>query len=195
MIFWSMKFLPFFACPANPGNSHDIPKSRLTTSVWPCISNGLAVANPETIMSLLRLFAGRFVVLLGAFTAGLAPSLAQAAETFPFDQELRLDVSPMRPAKRMPSLTVAPDGKVSIDLWCKTVMARVELTDDGLKIEPGPLPEALPEMMGNGQCTPERMQADQDLLAVLSQVTGWRSKGGALVLDGPKPLKFRPASN
>ena len=146
-------------------------------------------------MGLLSLSTGRFIVLLGAFAAGLTPSLAQAADPFPFDQELRLDVSLMRPGKRMPALTVAPDGKATVDLWCKTVTAQVELTDTSIKIEPGPMPEALPEMMGNGQCTPERMQADQDLLAVFSQVTGWRLKGGALVLDGPKPLKFRPASN
>ena len=142
-------------------------------------------------MSLRRLFAGCFVVLWGVFAAGFA----LAAEPFPFDQELLLSAAPMRPAKRMPALTVALDGKATIDLWCKTVTARVELTDAGIKIEPGPMPEAMPEMMGNGQCTPERMQADQDLLAAFSQVTGWRSKGGALVLEGSKPLKFRPASN
>ena len=142
-------------------------------------------------MSLLRLSAGLLIVLVGAFAAGLA----LGAEAFPFDQELMLNAVPMRPAKRMPALTVGPDGKATIDLWCKTVAAQVELTEASIKIEPGPLPEALPEMMGNGQCTPERMQADQDLLAVFSQVTGWRLKGGALVLDGPKPLKFRPASN
>ena len=149
-------------------------------------------------MNLLRLFAGRFIVLWGAFAAGLtqlAPGLAVAAEPFPYDQELLLNTAPMRPAKRMPALTVAPDGKATIDLWCNTVTARVDLTDSGIKIEPGPMPEALPEMMGSGQCAPERMQADQDLLTAFSQVTGWRSKGGALVLDGPKPLKFRPAGN
>ena len=149
-------------------------------------------------MSLLRLSAGRFIVLCGAFAASLtllAPGLAIAAEPFPFDQELLLNAAPMRPAKRMPALTVAPDGKATIDLWCKTVTARMDLTDSGFKIEPGPVPEALPEMMGNGQCTPERIQADQDLLAALAQVTAWRKQSGALVLEGPKTLKFRPATN
>jgi heat shock protein HslJ len=101
----------------------------------------------------------------------------------------------MRPAKRMPILNVTPDGKATFDLWCKTVTAQVELSDAVIKIEPGALPEGLPEMMGIGQCTPERMQADQDLLAAFSQVTSWRDKGNALVLEGPIPLKFRPAAN
>jgi heat shock protein HslJ len=114
---------------------------------------------------------------------------------FPFDQELVLDAAPMRPGKRMPILAVAPDGKATIDLWCKSVTAQVELSDTGIKVGPGPLPGALPEIMGTGQCTPERMQADQDLLTAITQVTSWRSQGSTLVLEGPKMLKFRPASN
>ncbi len=101
----------------------------------------------------------------------------------------------MRPAKRVPILTVAPDGNATIDLWCKTVRARVELSEAAIKIEPGPLPEAMPAMMSDGQCTPPRMSADAELLAVLAQVTEWRKQGGSLVLAGPKTLKFRPATN
>lgn len=101
----------------------------------------------------------------------------------------------MRPGKRMPSLTVAANGDATIDLWCKTVSARVELADETIKIEPGLLPEALPAMMGAGQCTPQRMRADEDILAVLAQVTAWCQQGGALVLVGPTTLKFRAATN
>jgi heat shock protein HslJ len=157
-----------------------------------------AAANPEKTMSSSRRFAGRSIVLTGicgALLSLLASGIAMAADPFPFDRELLLDAAPMKPGKRLPMLTVAPDGSASIDLWCKTVSAHVELFDTGLKIEPGPLPEALPEMMANGQCTPARMQADQDLLDTLAQVTGWRNQGSALVLQGPKILKFRPATN
>ena len=51
------------------------------------------------------------------------------AEPFPFDQELLLDAAPMRPGKRMPALTVEPNGNAKIDLWCMTVPARVEISD------------------------------------------------------------------
>ena len=117
------------------------------------------------------------------------------AEPFPFDQELLLDAAPMRPGKRMPVLTVEPNGNGRIDLWCRTVSARVEISDAAIKIEPGPLPEGLPEMMSAGQCTPERMQADDELLGALIQVTGWRRQGDGIVLDGPKTLKFRPSDH
>jgi hypothetical protein len=148
-------------------------------------------------MSFIRqIMASRKFVRGGFIAALLVGSIpAKTTDLFPFDRELLLDAAPMKPGKRMPMLTVAPDGSASIDLWCKTVSARVELSDAGLRIEPAPLPDALPEMMGNGQCTPARIQADQDLLAAVAQVTGWRNQGGMLVLEGAKTLKFRPASN
>jgi heat shock protein HslJ len=75
------------------------------------------------------------------------------------------------------------------------VSARIEISDATIKIEPGPLPEGLPEMMSAGQCTPERMQADEELLGALIQVTGWRLEGDGIVLEGSKTLKFRPSDH
>jgi heat shock protein HslJ len=150
------------------------------------------------MMTFIRLIAGRHGVARGVLASLLllpASGIGVAADQFPFDQELLLEVAPMRPAKRMPILTVAPDGNATVDLWCKTVPARVEITDATIKIEPGPLPEGLPEMMSDGQCTPARMQADEDMLAALAQVTAWRMQGSALMLVGLKTLKFRPSDH
>jgi heat shock protein HslJ len=148
-------------------------------------------------MSFIRQIVARRKFVYGLVAAGLLLSSVsvRAADEFPFDRELLLDAAPMKPGKRMPMLLVAQDGNASLDLWCKTVTAHVELSDAAIRIAPDALPEMLPEMMGNGQCTPARMQADQDLLAVVAQVTGWHNQGNALVLEGPKTLKFRPASN
>lgn len=135
-------------------------------------------------------------------TAGLAAVLllltcgaGAPGELFPFDQEFLLDAEPMRPGKRMPILTIKPNGDARIDLWCRTVPARVEISDAAIKIDSGPLPEGLPEMMSAGQCTPERIQADDELLGALIQVTGWRRQGDGIVLEGPKTLKFRPSDH
>jgi len=57
------------------------------------------------------------------------------------------------------------------------------------------LPDGPPEMLSAGQCTPERMQADVDLLATLAQVSSWRREGESIVLDGPKALRFRPSDH
>jgi hypothetical protein len=117
------------------------------------------------------------------------------AETFPFDRELLLEAPPMRPGKRMPILAVEPNGNARIDLWCRTVPARVDVSDATIKIEAGPLPEEMPTMQSAGQCTPERVQADEEFLATLTQMTGWRRLGDGIVLEGPKTLKFRASDH
>ena len=128
---------------------------------------------------------------VAAILLSLMCAAGAAADTFPFDQELLLDAAPMRPAKRVPILTMEANGNAKIDLWCRTVSARIDISGTGVKIETAPLPEGLPEMMSAGQCTPERMQADEELLAAIAQVTGWRRDGGGVVLEGPKALRFR----
>lgn len=125
----------------------------------------------------------------------LACGAAAPAEQFPFDQEILLDAAPMRPGKRMPILLVEPNGNAKIDLWCKAVSARVTISDMSMKIEPESLPEELPEMLSAGQCTPERVQADQELLATLTQVTGWQRQNGNILLLGPTELKFRASDH
>jgi hypothetical protein len=148
-------------------------------------------------MSVFRLIAGRPCFACGVLALGLlaGPSLGRAADGFPFDQTLMLDVKPMPPVKRVPILTVTPDGEATIGLWCKTVRARAELADGAMRIEPGPLPDDLPQYMVDGQCTDERMKADVETLAALAEVTDWRRQGGAIVLTDATPLKFRPSSN
>ena len=149
-------------------------------------------------MNVLGPAAGRFPGLCGAFAALFllhAPAAGRADRAFPFDQELLLEVPPMRPVKRVPILTVAPDGAATLDLWCRTVFARVNVADGSIRIDAGPLPEELPAMMSAGQCTPERMRADEDMLAILAQVTSWQWKGELVVLSGPTAMKFRPSSH
>ena len=140
----------------------------------------------------------RFTFVRGSVAAVLifltcGPGIA--AEPFPYDQELLLDAAPMRPGKRMPGLAVEPNGNARIDLWCRSVSARMEISEANMKIEAGALPEGQPEMMSAGQCTPERMQADEELLAAMSQVTGWHWDSEDLVLEGLKPLRFRSSDH
>lgn len=59
-------------------------------------------------MTLIRLIAGRHAVVFCVLAAGLfaAGGAGRAAEPFPFDRELLLDVAPMPRAKRVPILMV-----------------------------------------------------------------------------------------
>ncbi len=146
-------------------------------------------------MTVLR----KSVVALGLVLLPVLIGSAQdlkANQGFPLDRELLLDTAPMRPGKRMPSMTIAGNGSVAIDLWCKSVGGRVELGETSIVIVPDALPDALPQWQSANQCTPQRMQADELLLAAIAQSTGWRRQGDTIVLEGgPTPLRFRPATN
>lgn len=153
-------------------------------------------------MPFMRPFGGGRVLMRAARSAGiaaglllLAPLAAMANGEFPFDQEMILDAHRMGGMKRLPILTVEPNGNAVVDLWCKTVQARVQLSGSAIKIETAPLPDELPAMMVAGQCSPERLQADQDMLAALVQVTEWRWQDGAVVLSGPTVLRFHASSH
>jgi heat shock protein HslJ len=119
------------------------------------------------------------LVVLGLFnTRGFA-----AQTEFPYASELLLEAAPMRGAKRVPIIEVDPSGQASIDLWCASVQAQFVIAGDTLTIVPGE--------KSDQACAPERVQADADLLAALQEITGWRRRDDLLVLDGPRPLRFR----
>jgi hypothetical protein len=135
-----------------------------------------------------------FTVLLwgiAALTFAAQTAAVSADSGFPFNQDLLLDAAPMRPAKRVPIINVAPDGRATIDLWCKTVPGHVAVEGGAIRIDTPPLPEALPPYMAVGQCTPERMQADYDMLTALVQATSWQRRGNTVMLSGIAPLRFR----
>jgi hypothetical protein len=153
------------------------------------------------MMSFICLIAGRRFFVCAVFAAAMiapakiAPVLAQPSDQFPFDRELLLEIPPMRPGKRMPSLMVERTGNAVIDLWCRSVPARVEFSDSGMKIETPVLSDELPQMQSGGQCTPERMAADGVLLEKFSGVTAWQREGGAIVLNGAVRMRFSAPTN
>jgi heat shock protein HslJ len=115
-----------------------------------------------------------------------APALAQG-RSFPFDHELRFDANPMRGSKRVPGLQVSARGDVEIDLWCVSGTGRAVIAENSITI--------VPTAMRDNQCSEERLLMDKALLEQLTQVTSWRWEGQMLVLVGPQPLRYRPASN
>jgi heat shock protein HslJ len=124
-----------------------------------------------------------FTVAMGL--AGMASAAAQKA--FPFGAELRLDAKPLKGSKRVPWLQFSEDGSVDIDLWCVRGRGRAMVVDKTLTI--------VPVSMRDDQCPQDRLKLDEEFLEKLTQVTGWRWEGFILVLDGPQPLRWRPASN
>lgn len=127
-----------------------------------------------------RIAAACATLLVGSLMAG-----AQSA--FPFDRDLVLDARAMRGSKRVPVLAIAPDGAMQIDLWCKRGQGQAIIAGDTVTIAIG--------AMKDEACTAERAQADETLLTMLSQVTGWTQRGDVVTLTGITTLRFRLATN
>jgi META domain len=106
---------------------------------------------------------------------------------FPFGRELILDAAPMRGSKRIPIIEIAESGTASIQLWCANARGQATVGADTIAIIPADAEPA--------QCPPERQRRDQDLLAALVRVTGWRRSGDVIEFLGATPLRFRLMTN
>jgi heat shock protein HslJ len=124
---------------------------------------------------------------LGLVVLCWMPAGFAAESTFPFDSELLLDAKPMKGSKRVPILGIGPKGEAAIDLWCNSIEAQIVVVESTISIMTG--------QKTDRQCDPARLRGDDDLLAALQQVTGWRREGDVLTLRGGKTLRFRQPTN
>jgi len=121
-----------------------------------------------------------------AVLGALWPAMA-SERAFPYDRELMLDAAPMRGSKRVPMLQIDENGVAAIDLWCASAKAQANVGDETITIVPAEVQPA--------QCTPERRSGDENLLAALAQVTGWRRSGDIIEFFGATTLRFRLMTN
>jgi heat shock protein HslJ len=124
---------------------------------------------------------------MSAFAASPQASASAVERQFPFDQELLLDAKPLYGTKHVPSLEIAANGAVSIDLWCNSVQGQIVVIDDTISVMTGPKTDR--------SCPADRVRYDEQILSILTQVTNWRREGNALVLVGPQTLRFRLPTN
>jgi len=126
------------------------------------------------------------VAALLSFAAILVAAPAQAQE-FPFGLEITLDAGRMPGSKRIPSLDIGDNGEVVLELWCKGGKGQFSVAGNTIVFVPG--------AMENRSCPPDRAQADDDLIAALSDAATWRRQGDFITLVGAKPLRFRINTN
>ncbi|MBR1125752.1 META domain-containing protein [Bradyrhizobium lablabi] len=124
------------------------------------------------------------ISLMCAVVLDIAPVRAQE---FPFGLEMTLDVSRMPGSKRIPSLEIGDNGEVVLELWCKGGKGQFSVAGNTIVFVPG--------AMENRSCPPDRAQADDDLIAALSDAGTWRRQGDYVTLIGTKPLRFRINTN
>ncbi len=110
-------------------------------------------------------------------------SVPGQAQTFPFDQEMLLEVKPLPGSRRVPMLEVHANGTAAVDLWCHSVVAQVAVNGSAIKFS---LVSAKPE-----KCTPERIERDQQMAKALMEVTAWRRNNDIVEFVGPTSFRFR----
>jgi META domain len=127
------------------------------------------------------------VAAIGVCVAVSNVAQAQRAE-FPFGSEMTLDAPPMRGSKRIPVIEIGDSGEVQLDLYCKRAQGRFSVAGDSVIFIPG--------MSDGANCSPDRAQADDALLATLSAATNWRRQGDYVTfVGGPRPLRFHLNTN
>jgi META domain len=105
------------------------------------------------------------------------------AQTFPYDQEMLLEVKPLPGSRRVPMMEVHPDGKASVDMWCHSAVAQIAVTGSDIKFD---FVSAKPE-----NCTPERIELDQQMAKALLEITSWRRVNDIVEFIGPTTFRFR----
>ena len=123
--------------------------------------------------------AGAALVLVAALQA--AP--ARADDGFPFGLEMTLDVARQPGSKRLPTLEIGDSGEVVLELWCKGGKGQFSVAGNTVIFVAGP--------MQDRRCPPARAQADDDLVAGLSEAATWKRQGDFVSFIGTKSLRFR----
>jgi hypothetical protein len=109
------------------------------------------------------------------------------ADEFPFGLEMTLDTARQPGSKRLPNIEIGDAGEVVLELWCKGGKGQFSVAGNTVIFVPGPLEDR--------SCPPARAQADDDLVAALSEAATWKRQGDFVSFVGAKTLRFRINTN
>jgi hypothetical protein len=123
------------------------------------------------------------LVLTAAFHA--VPASADGG--FPFGFEMTLDAARQPGSKRIPTLEIGDSGEARLDLWCKGGKGQFSVAGNTVIFVAGP--------MEDSACPPARAQADDDLVATLTEAATWKRQGDVISFIGTKTLRFRLNTN
>jgi hypothetical protein len=124
-------------------------------------------------------------VVLAAATLNANP--ASADDEFPFGLEMTLDVAPQPGSKRILNMEIGDSGETILELWCKGGKGQFSVAGNTVIFVAGPLEER--------GCPPARAQADDELVAALSEAATWKRQGDFVSFIGTKTLRFRLNTN
>jgi hypothetical protein len=132
-------------------------------------------------------FLERAAVALILTVAALNATPARADDEFPFGLEMTLDVSRQPGSKRIPTLEIGDAGEAILELWCKGGKGQFSVAGNTVIFVPGPLEDR--------GCPAARAQADDELVAALSEAATWKRQGDFVTFIGTKTLRYRINTN
>ena len=132
-------------------------------------------------------FARQAGILLALAAAAFQATPASADDGFPFGLVMTMDVARQPGSKRLPNLEIGDNGEAVLELWCKAAKGQFSVAGNTVIFVPGPLQDRA--------CPPAKAQADDELVAALSEVATWRRQGDFVTFVGPKTLRFRLDTN
>jgi hypothetical protein len=118
---------------------------------------------------------------------GLYAVLARADDSFPFGFEMTLDAARQPGSKRLPTLEIGDSGEAVLELWCKGGKGQFSVAGNTVIFVAGPLQDR--------NCPPARAQADDELVAALSEAATWKRQGDLVSFIGTRPLRFHLNTN
>jgi hypothetical protein len=124
-------------------------------------------------------------ILTLAFVPDANP--ARADDGFPFGLEMTLDVARQPGSKRVPNLEIGDSGEAILELWCKGGKGQFSVAGNTVIFVAGP--------MQDRGCPPARAQADDELVAALTEATSWKRQGDFVSFIGTRTLRYRLNTN
>jgi hypothetical protein len=125
------------------------------------------------------------MLVLAAVVFQATPAFAD--DGFPFGLEMTLDAARQPGSKRLPTLDIGDNGEVVLELWCKAGKGQFSVAGNTVIFVAGP--------MEDRTCPPPRAQADDELVAGLSEAATWKRQGDLVSFIGTRSLRFRINTN
>jgi hypothetical protein len=136
-----------------------------------------------SVKNLIRSGAATLVLATAAFQ--VIPAYAEGE--FPFGLEMTLDVARQPGSKRLPTLEIGDNGEAVLELWCKVAKGQFSVAGNTVIFVAGPVEDHA--------CPAARAQADDGLIAALSEASTWKRQDDLVSFIGTKPLRFRINTN
>jgi META domain-containing protein len=135
----------------------------------------------------VRNVAKRLAVSLVLLAAAMNAGSARADDGFPFGMAMTMDVARQPGSKRVPNVEIGDNGEAVLELWCKGGKGQFSVAGNTVIFVPGALEDRA--------CPPARAQADDELVAALSEATNWKRQGDFVSFIGAKTLRFHLDTN